>query len=109
MAELKKGGETDLLVEGIIKEFKPGIVGAGEETGGTSYVTLIVTVTNPRTNQILDTKRMRGKAADSGGTTGKSGISLPEVFKDFSKTLMEKAISIAIEESASFIVAKTPP
>ena len=106
---IKKEGETDLLVEGIIKEFKPGIVGAAEETGGTSYVTLIVTVTNPRTNQVLDTKRMRGKAADFRGTTGKSGISLPEVFKDFSKTPMEKAIRIAIEESASFIVAKTPP
>ncbi len=106
---IKKEGETDILVEGIIKEFKPGVAGAGDETGGTSYVTLIVTVTNPRTNQVLDTKRMRGKAADFEGTTGKSKIGLSEVFKGFSKTPMEKAIRIAIEESASFIVAKTPP
>lgn len=33
---------------------------------------------------------------------------MPEAFRDFSRTPMEKAIRIAIEESASFIVAKTP-
>ena len=106
---IKKEEEIDLLVEGIIKEFKQGIAGAGEETGGTSYVTLIITVINPWTNQILATERVRGKAMDFGGTIGKGGGKLPEVFKDFSKTPMEKAIRIATEESASFIVAKTPP
>ncbi|MEW6377144.1 MAG: SH3 domain-containing protein [Thermodesulfobacteriota bacterium] len=106
---IKKEEKIDLLVEGIIKEFKHGIAGAGWETGGASYVTLIVTVTNPRTNQILATERVRGKATDFGGTIGKGGGGLPEVFKYFSKTPMEKAIRIAIEESASFVVAKTPP
>jgi curli biogenesis system outer membrane secretion channel CsgG len=106
---IKKEGETDLLVEGTVKEFKHGISGVGDESGGTSYVTLIVTVTNPRTHQTLDTRRIRGKATDFGGSTGKKGITLSEVFKSFSKTPMEKAIRIAIEESASFIVAKTPP
>lgn len=105
---LKKEEALDLLVEGTIKEFKPGIAGAGEGEG-TSYVTLMVTVTNPRTNQELATERIRGKAIDFGGTVGKSGIGLPKIFKDFSKTPMEKALRIAIEESASFIVAKTPP
>lgn len=107
--QIKKEDEIDLLVEGFIKEFKQGIAGAGEESGGTSYVTLMVTVTNPRTNKILATERMRGKAMDFGGTVGKGGGKLPEVFKDFSKTPMEKAIRIAIEDSTSFIVAKTPP
>ncbi len=106
---IKKEDESDLLVEGFIKEFKQGIAGAGEEGGGASYVTLMVTVTNPRTNQILSTERVRGKATDFGGTIGKGGVKLPEVFKDFSKTPMEKAIRIAIEDSTSFIVAKTPP
>jgi len=105
---LKKEEVLDLLVEGTIKEFKPGIAGAGEGEG-TSYVTLMVTVTNPRTNQELATERIRGKATDLGGTVGKGGIGLPKIFKDFSKTPMEKALRIAIEESASFIVAKTPP
>jgi len=106
---IKKEDESDLLVEGFIKEFKQGIAGAGEEGGGASYVTLMVTVTNPRTNQILSTERVRGKATDFGGIIGKGGVKLPEVFKDFSKTPMEKAIRIAIEDSTSFIVAKTPP
>ena len=105
---LKKEEVLDLLVEGTIKEFKPGIAGAGEGEG-TSYVTLIVTVTNPRTNQELATERIRGKATDFGGTVGKGGVGLPKILKDFSKTPMEKALRIAIEESASFIVAKTPP
>ena len=105
---IKKEEEIDLLVDGTVKEFKPGVAGAGEGTGGTSYVSLMITVTDARTNKALDTKRMRGKAADS-GTIGKTGIRLPEAFTDFSKTPMEKAIRMAIEESASFIVARTPP
>ena len=107
--QIKKEDEIDLLVEGFLKEFKQGIAGAGEESGGASYVTLMVTVTNPRTKQILATERVRGKATEFGGVIGKGGGKLPEVFKDFSKTPMEKAIRIAIEDSTSFIVAKTPP
>lgn len=57
---------------------------------------------------MLATEKVRGKATDFAGTSGRRG-GLPEVFKDFSKTPMEKAIRTAIEESASFIVAKTPP
>jgi curli biogenesis system outer membrane secretion channel CsgG len=106
---LKKGEETDLLIEGVIREFKSGIAGAGDETRGASYVTIIVTVTDPRTKQILATERVRGKATEFGGKTGRGGGELPKVFRDFSKTLMEKSIRIVIEESASFIVAKTPP
>jgi len=105
---LNKEEEIDLLVEGIVKEFKPGIPGAGEGTGGTSYVTITVTVTDPRTHQALATERVKGKAADVGGTPGRRGA-LPAVFKDFSKTPMEQAIRNAVEGSASFVVAKTPP
>ncbi len=105
---LSKEEEIDLLVEGVIKEFNPGIPGAGDRTGGASYVTINVTVTDPRTSQMLATEKVRGKATGFGGTSGKRSA-LPEVFKDFSKTPMEKAIRTAVEESASFIVAKTPP
>jgi curli biogenesis system outer membrane secretion channel CsgG len=105
---LNKEEEIDLLVEGVVREFEPGIPGAGDETGGTSRVTITVTVTDPRTKQMLATEKVRGKATDFVRTSGKRG-GLPEVFKDFSKTAMEKAIRNAVEESASFIVAKTPP
>jgi curli biogenesis system outer membrane secretion channel CsgG len=103
-----KEEEFDLLVEGVVKEFKPGIPGAGDETGGTSRVTITVTVTDPRTNQMLATEKVKGKATDFVETSRKRG-GLPEVFKDFSRTPMEKAMRAAIEESASFVVAKTPP
>jgi curli biogenesis system outer membrane secretion channel CsgG len=105
---LSKEEEIHLLVEGVIREFNPGIPGAGDSTGGTSYVTIIVTVTDPRTGQMLATEKVRGKATDFARTSGRRGA-LPEVFKDFSKTPMEKAIRTTVEESASFIVAKTPP
>ncbi len=103
-----KGEEIDLVVEGVVRDFKPGIPGAGEGTGGTSYVTITVTVTDPRTRQELATEKVKGKATDVGGISGRRGA-LPAVFKDFSKTPMEKAIRTAVEDSASFIVAKTPP
>ncbi len=103
-----KEEEIDLLVEGVVREFEPGIPGAGDKTGGASYVTVTVTVTDPRTSQMLATEKVRGKATDFVRKSEKRG-GLPEVFKDYSKTPMEKAIRTTIEESASFIVAKTPP
>ena len=108
IGRIRKEEEIDLLVEGTVKEFRPGVAGAGEKTEGTSLVTLMITVTDARTSKALDTKRMRGKAADS-EAAGKAAIRLPEAFRDFSRTPMEKAIRFAIEEAASFIVAKTPP
>jgi curli biogenesis system outer membrane secretion channel CsgG len=80
---VKSEEEVDLLIEGTIREFKPGIPGAGDETGGASSVTVIVTVTDPRTNQMLATEKVRGKATDFGRTSSRSG-GLPEVFKGFS-------------------------
>ncbi|HYA89943.1 MAG TPA: SH3 domain-containing protein [Thermodesulfobacteriota bacterium] len=103
-----KDMETDLVVEGEIREFKPGIPGAGDETGGASYVTVVVTMADPRTKQILTSEKVRIRASEFGGSTGRAGGPLPEVFKGFSKTLMEKAIRMTVEESASIIVAKTP-
>ncbi len=105
---VRKENEIDLLVEGEIREFKVGIPGAGDETGG-SYVTLLITMADPRTKQVLANEKIRIKATEYGEHTGKLGGALPEVFKGFSKTLMEKAIRMTIEESASLIVAKTPP
>ena len=102
-----KEEEFDLLVEGVVKEFKHGIPGAGDETG-TSNVTVLVTVTDPRTNQLLATEKIKAKATDFAGASGKRG-GLPEAFKDFSRTPMEKALYTVVEESAGFVVAKTPP
>ncbi len=105
---IKKEEEIDLFVHGTVKEFKPGFAGAGEKTGGASYVTLMITVTDARTNKPINSRRMKAQASDS-EALGRSGVLLPDAFKDFLRTPMEKAIDIAIQESASFIVAKTPP
>jgi curli biogenesis system outer membrane secretion channel CsgG len=106
---VNKEKEIDLLVEGEIREFKPSIPGAGDESGGASYLTTIVTMTDPRTKQVLATEKVKIKATEFGRTPGRAGGPLPEVFKGFSKTLMEKAIRMTVEESASMVVAKTPP
>jgi curli biogenesis system outer membrane secretion channel CsgG len=106
---MRKEKDVDLLVEGEIREFKAGIPGAGDETGGASHVTIIITVADPRTKQVLANEKIRIKATEYGGHTGRVGGTLPEVFKGFSRTLMEKAIRMTVEESASLIVAKTPP
>jgi len=99
---------SDLLIEGTIKEFHPGIPGAGERSGGTSSLQLVVTITDPQKEQVLASEKVVSKAADLGEMPGKAGGDLPTIFKDFSKTPMEKAIRKAIEESVSFVVAKIP-
>ncbi len=108
-SRVKKDKEIDLVIDGEIREFKPGIPGAGNETEGASYVAITLTVADPRTKQVLASEKVRIKAAEFTGPTGRAGGALPEVFKGFSRTLMEKAIRMTIEESASIIVAKTPP
>ncbi len=108
---IQKGSQTetsDLLIEGAIKEFHPGIPGAGERTGGISSLHLVVTLIDPKKEQVLASEKVVSKAADLGASPGKAGGELPEIFKDFSKTPMEKAIRKAIEDSVSFIVATTP-
>lgn len=105
---IKKEKQIDLLVDGEVREFKAGIPGTGDEDGA-SYVTILLTLVDPRSKQVLASEKVRTKATANGGHTGKAGGALPEMFKGFSRTLMEKAIRITIEESASLIVAKTPP
>ncbi len=98
----------DLFIEGAIKEFHPGIPGAGERTGGTSSLQLLVTIIDPQKEHVLASEKVVSKASDFGETPKKAGGELPTIFKDFSKTPMEKAIRKAIEDSVSFIVAKIP-
>ncbi len=116
---------ADLLIEGTITEFEPGTSGAGGGVGGllpgtagivggvlggirTSHVAMIVKVIDAKTSRRLASEQIEGKATDiMGGITGAGG-NLAGVFGGFSKTPMEKAIRIAIEESVRVIVAKTP-
>jgi hypothetical protein len=113
---------ADLLIQGTITEFEPGASGAGGggvgvTPGGiggilgmiqTSHVAMIVKVIDAKTSRILASEQVQGKATDIGGVTGMGGGGLAGVFGGYSKTPMEKAIRVAIEEAVRLIVAKTP-
>jgi curli biogenesis system outer membrane secretion channel CsgG len=123
---------ADLLIKGTITEFEPGTAGAGGGVGGviplpgrgghivrgiggvaagikTSHVAMVVKVIDAKTSRILASEQIEGKATDIGGITGMGGGGLAGVFGGYSKTPMEKAIRVAIEEAVRVIVAKTPP
>jgi curli biogenesis system outer membrane secretion channel CsgG len=119
---------ADLLIEGTITEFEPGSSGAAGGTGGriplpggrrgvggiaggikTSHVAMIVKVIDAKTSRRLASEQIEGKATDIGGITGMGGGGLAGVFGGYSKTPMEKAIRVTIEEAVRLIIAKTPP
>lgn len=118
---------ADLLIQGTITEFEPGSSGAGGGLGGlvpgrygwvagalgggvkTSHLAMIVKVIDAKTGRIHASEQVEGRATDIGGMAGLGGSRLAGVFGAYSKTPMEKAIRIAIEESVKLIVAKTPP
>jgi curli biogenesis system outer membrane secretion channel CsgG len=113
---------ADLLIEGTITEFEPGTAGAGGAGAGaspggiggllaairTSHVAMIVKVIDAKTGRRLASQQVEGKATDIGGLTLGGGGGLAGAFGGYSKTPMEKAIRIAIEETVKLIVAKTP-
>ena len=73
---------ADLLIEGTITQFEPG---KGLIIKTESYVTFLLNVSDIKTGRKLISQNIEGKA-----------------------TPIEKAIKMAIEESAKLIVAKTP-
>jgi curli biogenesis system outer membrane secretion channel CsgG len=125
---------ADLLILGTITEFEPGASGVGGESespiplpervtkrlgdvfGGIkasggftkSHVALIVKVVDAKTGRRLASEQVEGKATDIEGMAGLGGGVLSGVFSGYSKTPMEKAIRIAINEAVKLIVAKTP-
>lgn len=125
---------ADLLVMGTITEFEPGASGMGGEgessfqlpgritrrmgdvLGGVragggvtkSHVALIVKVVDAKTGRRLASEQVEGTATDIAGMTGLSGGVLSGAFSGYSKTPMEKAIRICIEEAVKLVVAKTP-
>lgn len=115
---------ADLLIEGTITEFEPGTSGVGGGIGGrtpgwkvvggilggikTSHVAMIVKVIDARTGRRLASEQVEGKATDIGGIAGMGGGGLAGVFGGYSKTPMEKAIRVSVEETVKLIVAKTP-
>jgi curli biogenesis system outer membrane secretion channel CsgG len=118
---------AELLIQGTITEFEPGSSGGNGGLGGllpgslgrvagaiggsvrNSHVAMILKVIDAKTGRILASEQVEGKATDIGGTGGLRGSELAGVFGAYSKTPMEKAIRICVEEGVKLIVAKTPP
>jgi curli biogenesis system outer membrane secretion channel CsgG len=118
---------ADLLIQGTITEFEPGQSGGGGAVGGwipgrlggvvggiaggvkTSHVAMIVKVIDAKTGRILASEQVEGKATDIGGGFGAGRYNLAGAFGAYSKTPMEKAIRVSIEEAVRLIVSKTPP
>jgi len=125
---------ADLLIMGTITEFEPGSSGAGGEKessfklpgrvrrevgdvlgsvklgGGVrkSHLAIIVKVVDARTGRRLASEQVEGTATDIEGMSGLSGGVLSGAFSGYSKTPMEKAVRICIDEAVKLIVAKTP-
>jgi len=122
---------ADLLIMGTITEFEPGTAGAGGGVGGviplpgrgghiargiggiaggikTSHVAMIIKVVDARTGRRLASEQVEGKATDIGGMTSMGGGGLAGAFGGYSKTPMEKAIRICVNEAVRVIETKTP-
>lgn len=125
---------ADILVMGTITEFEPGTSGVGGEAerafdlpghisrrvgetlgrikaGGAirkSHVALIVKMVDAKTGRRLASEQVEGTATDIEGLAGLSRGTLSGALSGYSKTPMEKAIRICIDEAVKLIVAKTP-
>jgi curli biogenesis system outer membrane secretion channel CsgG len=125
---------AEILVMGTITEFEPGTSGVGGEAekafdlpghitrrvgetlgkikaGGAikkSHVALIIKMVDSKTGRRLASEQVEGKATDIEGLAGLSKGTLSGALSGYSKTPMEKAIRICIDEAVKLIVAKTP-
>jgi curli biogenesis system outer membrane secretion channel CsgG len=125
---------ADLLIMGTITEFEPGSSGAAGEKessfklpgrvrrevgdalgsiklgGGVrkSHIAIVVKVVDARTGRRLASEQVEGTATDIEGMSGLSGGVLSGAFSGYSKTPMEKAVRICINEAVRVIETKTP-
>jgi uncharacterized protein YgiM (DUF1202 family) len=69
---------------------------------------MIVKVIDAKTSRRLASEQVEGKATDIAGLGSLSGSRLAGSLGGYSKTPMEKAIRVSIEEAVRLIIAKTP-
>lgn len=109
---------ADLLIRGTITEFEPGSGGAGIAIpipGGVqipirfskSHLAMIVKIIESKTSRVLASEQVEAKATDFGVGIGWGG-SLPGALSTYSKTPMEKAIRVGIDEAVRVIITNTP-
>jgi len=111
---------SQVLITGKITEFDHSSKGGGQGLSirgvtlgaqkSTAHVAVIVQIIDSTTGQILDSKRVEGKAGTSGFSIGYSG-SFSIGSSSFKKTPLGKATQIAIDRAVEYIsrgLAKIP-
>ncbi|MFB3819033.1 MAG: CsgG/HfaB family protein [Candidatus Methylomirabilales bacterium] len=127
---------AEILVTAAITEFEPGSSGgeagvgvAGERAEGmsnlagrlfgnvlgkvagsmqTSHIALDMRLIDTRTSRIVAAASVKGEATDIAGLGSLAGGGLSGELSGYSKTPMEKAIRLAIQNAVQFVMAQTP-
>lgn len=127
---------AEILVTAAITEFEPGSSGAeaglgasGQRGGGTSnlagrlfgnvvgklagsfqssHIALDMRLIDTRTSRIVAATSVKGEATDIAGLGGLAGGGLSGELSGYSKTPMEKAVRLAIQNAVQFVLAQTP-
>ncbi len=127
---------AEILVTAAITEFEAGTSGGGAGVGVSgqkgdgvgnlagklfgnvvgklagsvqnSHVALDLRLIDTRTSRIVAATSVQGSATDIAGVGALAGGGLSGDLSGFSKTPMEKAIRLAIQDAVQFVVAKTP-
>jgi curli biogenesis system outer membrane secretion channel CsgG len=113
---------AELLITGAVTGYEPGASGLGGGIGGfgggggggilagfkKAYLAIDVRVIDTKTSRILAAATVEGSATDIGGMIGGFGGPIAAGLGGWSKTPLEKALRVCIQESVNFIVTKTP-
>ncbi len=123
---IKKGTEAptgeiygaDLIITASITEFSSegkGLEGEtrvlGVRVGGgikKAHIAMDIRVIDTKTSQIVSAGSVEGEATNIGLRGSTYVGSLPISMKGFSRTPIEKAIRVCIQEAVNFVVSKTP-
>lgn len=124
---VKKGTEApigeiygaDLIITAAVTEFEGSTKGVGGGTrvlgvtlgGGVKqgHVAIDIRIIDAKTSQIVAATTVEGKSSSFGiGGATNIGGSLPVALGGFSKTPVEKAIRVCIQEAVNYIVSQTP-
>ena len=113
---------AELLITGAVTGYEPGASGLSGGIGGfgggagggilagfkKAYLAIDVRVIDTKTSRILAATTVEGSATDIGGAIGGFGGPIAAGLGGWSKTPLEKALRVCIQESVNFIATKTP-
>jgi curli biogenesis system outer membrane secretion channel CsgG len=115
-AQTGKVTSAQILIKRAITEFESKIAGGGSgfsikgfrigSKSGEAHVGLIVRLIDTTTGQVLDSKRVEGKAKSGGFKLGLNIDNVGFGTDGFKKTPLGKATQIAIDNAVEFIAAK---